>query len=174
MNKSINYLATPLERQRQFKIPEQQKIRELIRLTEKVKQAWQPLLPDEILDTLMVVSHDPTLLMLTTTNHTIANHLNYTYQLLVELLHEAYPFLQTISHLKFNVINLDKNNLSSQFNHTNINSVENNTEKRHSGVTNVTSRKLSATTRQNITQLAHNVTLNPRLTKALLRLANDD
>ena len=110
-------------------------------------------------------------MVITTTNHTIANHLNYTYNMLLELIHQDYPYLQNISQIKFKVIAAQylpiKGNLSAK-------SVVNPSAQRDNLVTTVTSRKLSATTRQNITQLAQDVTLNPRLAKVLLRLASED
>lgn len=171
MAKPTNYLGAPIERQRQFKIPEQHKINALIGLTDKITQAWTPLLPEEILCTLMVVKCEPPLMVITTTNHTIANHLNYTYNMLLELIHQDYPYLQNISQIKFKVIAAQylpiKGNLSAK-------SVVNPSAQRDNLVTTVTSRKISATTRQNITQLAQDVTLNPRLAKVLLRLASED
>lgn len=169
MAKSSNYLAPPSERQRQFKLPEQQKIEALIDLTHKIKQTWSALLPEEILTTLMVVQCDANQLVMTTTNHTIANHLTYTYRMLLELIHNDYPYLQTITQLKFKVI-------SPRYEASNplVNNVATLPKKRNPSVNNVTSRKLSAITRQNITQLTQNVTLDPRLSEILLRLANED
>lgn len=175
MAKSTNYLASPIERQRQFKIPAQNKINELIELTNKLKQAWKPLLPDEILDTLMVIHYDSEQLVITTNNHTIANHLNYTYQMLLELLHNEYSYLQSLSHIKFKVINTPKAHTAERnLEDTLIPSHLKNNLKNGSKVASVTSRKLSPTTRQNITQLVQNVTLDNRLKAVLLRLANGE
>lgn len=68
MAKNPNYLAPPIERQRQFKYPKQHKIKALMALTDRVKQVWQSLLPDEVISSLMVVQQDKQQLVITTNN----------------------------------------------------------------------------------------------------------
>lgn len=158
MKKPTNHLASQVERLAGFKFPHQQQINQLNHLTERVKQAWQAILPDTMLTTLMVIADDGLSLTISTDNHTLANHLNYSRQPLLAQLQQVEPTLSRLTGLKFRVIppiaplNTKQNIQSNQ------------------NVTNVKSCELSDLTKQNIAQVIELVTDDLPLQRALQKL----
>lgn len=161
MKKPTNHLASHTEKLANLKLPFAEQFEQLNQLTLTVKRAWQPLLPETMLSTLLVVSYDHQTITLTTNNHTLANHLTYSHQPLLAQLHQTVPTLQQVTRLKFNVVQLERiTTTNSAFLQSNEN------------VKNVTSCKLSEFTKQNIAQLAEIVTDDDNLQKALQKLIN--
>lgn len=159
MKKPINYLASKHEQLSNIKLPFQQQFQQLSQLTEQVTQAWQFLLPEELLATLMVYGFDEQTMSISTHSHTIANYLNYHHQHLLQQLHQQ-SNLQSVKKLHFRVVYLEKTYATTQNALCNQN------------VKNVTSCEFSESTKQNITQLAQFVTDNEQLKEQLMRLAN--
>lgn len=143
--KPTNYLGSHAERLTNFKLPHQSQLEQLRYLTDLIKQAWQSLLPPELLETLLVITDNGQSLTVSTSHYTFANHLTYSQQPLLAELHQFEPSLQRVVQLKFRVIEpitpLQKTDLQSNHN-----------------VTNVTSCELSDFTKQNIAQVIELVT----------------
>lgn len=159
MKKPINHLASLVERQSHFQFPHQQKLQQLFQITEHIRQAWMTALPLDVINTLIVTNYDEFSLTISTNNHTVANHLNYSAQPLLNFLHQYQSSFQSIRTLKFHVIILDKMAKPTQLGlqcHLNVN--------------NVTSCELSNSTKQTISQLAEIVTDDERLSNALHQL----
>lgn len=155
MKKPTNYLASLHEQCANFKMPFQHQFHELQRLTQLLVQVWQPLLPDSILTTLLVYGFNQQTLSISTNSHTIANHLNYHHQHLIQQLHNE-PTFQSVQKLSFRVVNLSITQSTNQ--------LQPHVE--------TTSTVFSESTRENITQLAEFVIDNERLKQQLIRLAN--
>lgn len=159
MKKSTNHLASHSERLANYRLPYESKLRELQQLTASVRQAWQGLLPDTLLDHLQVIALDNTTLTLSTANHTAANHLTYNRQLLLNTLHQYHQRFGHISQLRFKVLALPNQSKGLlQSNQT---------------VSNVTSRELSESTKRNIAQLASLVTDDAELQQVLQKFIKD-
>ena len=58
MKKPTNYLASRTERLANYRLPFQQKLQQLQQLTKTIQQAWQPILPTELLTTLQVIDYE--------------------------------------------------------------------------------------------------------------------
>ena len=162
MKKPTNHLASQSERLANYQLPYQSKLRELQRLTEQVQLAWQGLLPDTLLEQLMVIAVDGTTLTLSTKNHTAANHLTYNRQLLLNTLQQQSNQFNHITQLRFRVIVLEQLTPSSP---TELQCNQN--------VSNVTSRDLSESTKRNIAQLASLVTDDIELQQVLQKFIKD-
>lgn len=159
MKKKVNHLGSLLEQQQFYCLPHQQKIQELCHLTDLVRQSLSIVLTEEVVNSLMVVRHEQQILSISTHSHTIANHLNYTRQTLLQILHQHCPSLQAVRDLKFRAVT---NNTASSAHHLQSNQ----------SVNSVTSCELSESTRQNIAQLAELVTDDEELSKVLRELAS--
>ena len=162
MKKPTNHLASQSERLANYQLPYQSKLRELQRLTEQVRLAWQGLLPDTLLEQLMVIAVDGTTLTLSTQNHTAANHLTYNRQLLLNTLQQQSNQFNHITQLRFRVIVLEQLTPSSP---TELQCNQN--------VSNVTSRDLSESTKRNTAQLASLVTDDIELQQVLQKFIKD-
>lgn len=146
VKKPTNHLGSQAERLTNLKLPHQSHLEQLRDLTYLVKQAWQSLLPNDLLDTLLVITDHGQSLTLSTSHYTFANHLTYSQQPLLAELHQFEPNLQRVVQLKFRVIEpitplAQKDDLQSKQN-----------------VSNVTSCELSEFTKQNIAQVIELVT----------------
>lgn len=155
MKKPTNHLASQTERFASLKLPHQSYIVQLQQLTTIIKQAWQPLLPSQSLDSLSVINDEGQSLTISTHHHTLANHLTYSRQPLLNQLHQHEPALQRVLQLKFRVIaplTASTSEKDLQGNHN---------------VTNVTSCELSESTKRNIAQTIAVVTDDIRLQSVL-------
>lgn len=167
MKSPVNHLGSRIEQQQYFRIPLQAKIIELDRLTTLLKNTLQSVLPDEAVQSLRVIQHDQTRLVVSTDSHTLANHLNYMSQSILDLLHHEHAKLQSVTQLTFRVILL-----KPQHNSTDIALTKNMPQlQSNPSVKNVTLCELSDLTLQNITQLSKIVTSNEKLVQVLQELA---
>lgn len=161
MKKPTNHLASRAERLASFKFPHQEQINHLNQLTATIRQAWQAILPSNMLDTLQVIADDGNSLTISTDNHTLANHLTYSRQPLLQELHQQQLSLHCVSQLKFRVIaplGTEVNNVALQSNQP---------------VNNVTSCELSEFTKQNITQVMSLVTDDIALQRVLQKFLKE-
>lgn len=162
MKKPTNHLASRTERLANYRLPFQKKLQQLQQLTEGIRSAWQSVLPQEILTNLQVIACEQSTLVVSTSNHTIANHLNYNQQNLLLSLQAFDSSFHQFNQLRFRVIILKPLNplqlTNLQCNQT---------------ITNVKNCELSESTKRNITQLCELVTDNQRLKAALQKLIND-
>lgn len=163
MTKTPNYLGSTLEKQRHFKLPYQQAIDELQHLTALVKQSLETVLPAEAIDPLAVIHVTPQSLVISTPNHTVANHLNYMSQAILSLLHNDHIQLQSVSQLKFRVVMLQHRFTQADLPPSLLSHQNASLQK--------SARQLSEKTRQDITQTANLITDNPRLKATLEKLA---
>lgn len=155
MKKPVNYLASQTEKLSNLKMPLTQHFQETIRLTNLIKQAWQSLLPAEALETLVVYGYDQQTLSISTNSHTLANHLTYQQQSLLQQLHHSQPQFASVIKLNFRVVQLPNSNPTN-----------------NQDVVQTTTPVFCESTRENITQLAKFVIDNERLKQQLIRLAN--
>lgn len=159
MKKPTNHLASRTERLANYRLPFQKKLQQLQQLTEGIRSAWQSVLPQEILTNLQVIACEQSTLVVSTSNHTIANHLNYNQQNLLLTLQAFDSSFHQFNQLRFRVILLKPLQLTNlQCNQT---------------ITNVKNCELSESTKRNITQLCELVTDNQRLKAALQKLIKD-
>ncbi|MFW2177561.1 MULTISPECIES: DciA family protein [unclassified Moraxella] len=156
MQKPNNHLASYSEKMANYRLPYQQTLNTLQHLTTLVQQAWQSSLPESVLTTLMVINHDNTNLTLSTDSHTIANHLNYQRQELLQQLQQFDNTFAYLTQLRFKVVVLEKAKSPNLQCNQNVN--------------NVTSRELSDVTKQNIAHLIELVTDNEPLKSTLQKL----
>ena len=159
MKKPTNHLASRTERLANYRLPFQKKLQQLQQLTEGIRSAWQSVLPQEILTNLQVIACEQSTLVVSTSNHTIANHLNYNQQNLLLTLQAFDSSFHQFNQLRFRVIILKPLQL------TNLQCNQN--------ITNVKNCELSESTKRNITQLCELVTDNQRLKAALQKLIKD-
>lgn len=157
MKKPVNHLASSTEQYAHYRLPYHAELLALDNLTNQLRAAWQTLLPSEALDGVRVYIDDGERLVISTANHTLCNHLTYHRQILLAELHQHLPELIRITTLQFRVITLKS--LTAQPN-----------LQCNQSVSNVNLGKPSATTRQNITQLAALVTSSDRLQRSLQKL----
>lgn len=108
MKKPVNHLAPRHEQNAILKLPFQKKIEQYQALTKKIQLALQALLPKEALDSLAVAYQDDTHLTITTNNHTLANHLNYSKKPLLDTLQQFDPVFNQVNELKFQVNHVQK------------------------------------------------------------------
>nr|WP_315040611.1 hypothetical protein [uncultured Moraxella sp.] len=159
MKKPVNYLAPRHEQNASLKTPFQEKIEYYKKLTQKIRLAWQTLLPDEAILTLQAVYQDNHKLVIVTDNLTLSNHLNYSKKPLLQTLQQFDSAFNYVHELKFQV-NQVKNPMLQQLQCKN-------------SVNSVTSRELSESTKQNIAHLAELVTHNKALHNALQKLLDE-
>lgn len=163
MKTPINHLGSRLERQSHYRLPLQAKLLALDKYTRLVKQTLMNVLPSEAISGLRVIVCENQQLIITANNHTIANHLNYMSQSILDLLHHEHPELLSITQLKFRVVLMNQ-----QFSKAATSSMA---LQRNSIVNTVTFCELSDLTKQNITQLANLVTTNKKLAEILHKIA---
>lgn len=163
MTKTPNYLGSTLEKQKHFKLPYQQTLNELTQLTAMVKQSLQAVLPSEATDPLLVIHATSQSLVISTPNHTVANHLNYMSQSILSLLHHDHPRLRNVTQLKFRVVMLQHRFTQAD--------LPPNSQPRHAPFRIANAQGLSERTRKDIAQLATLITDNPRLKAILEKLA---
>lgn len=165
MAKTPNHLGSMLERQKHFKLPYQQTIAELTELTSLIKKSLEAVLPEEAIKPLLVIHISDQQLVISTPNHTVANHLNYMSQSILGLLHHDHPKLQSITQLKFRVIMLQHRFTQADLPPSLL--TQHNPKA-------AASRELSERTRKNIAHLAKLITDNPRLKASLEKLAGNN
>lgn len=107
MKKFVNHLAPRHEQNAILKLPFQEKFKNYQTLTQKIQQAWQTILPKEALSSLQVAYQDDTHLTITTNHHTLANHLNYSKQPLLDTLQQFDPIFNQVTELKFQVNHIE-------------------------------------------------------------------
>lgn len=163
MKTPINHLGSRLERQSHYRLPLQDKLLALDKYTRLVRTTLANVLPTEAVDELRVIVCENQQLIITANNHTLANHLNYMSQSILDLIHHEHPELLSITQLKFRVLLMNQ-----QFSKVATSSTA---LQRNSTVNSVTSCELSDLTKQNITQLAKLVTTNKKLTEILHKIA---
>lgn len=163
MKSPVNYLGSRIERQKQFRFALQAKLSELDKLTAQLKKTLLTVLPNEAIQNLRVIHCDGKQLIISTDNHTVANHLNYMKQSILDLLHHEHLMFDNIQQLKFRVSLLGQQFQPSVSISPSL--------QRNQTVNTVTSCEISESTRQNITHLAELVTNNERLAIALHKLA---
>ena len=162
MKKPTNYLASRTERLANYRLPFQQKLQQLQQLTKTIQQAWQPILPTELLTTLQVNDYEQQNLVVSTHSHTIANHLNYNQQNLLTMLQAHDAYFCGFGQVRFRVI-LTKALGSEGDTHLQCNQQ----------VTTVKKCELNESTKQNIAQLCELVTVGAPLKAALQKLIKD-
>lgn len=162
MKKPINHLASRTERLANYRLPFQAKLQQLQQRTDDIRNAWQNVLSEEILATLQVIACESFTLVVSTSSHTVANHLNYNQQNLLSTLQAYDTNFHQFSQLRFRVVIVQPINLSRL---TNLQS--------NQKVTNVKNCELSESTKRNITQLCELVTDNKPLQLALQKLIKD-
>lgn len=155
MKKPTNHLASQTERFASFRLPHQQYLEQLQHLTTIIKQAWQPLLPLDALDSLAVINDEGQSLTISTIHPTLANHLNYNRQPLLNQLHQHEPTLARLLQLKFRVLAPITPLASQQDLQSNQN------------VNHVTTCEISEFTKQNIAQTIQLVTDDIALQRVL-------
>ncbi|ELA09643.1 hypothetical protein MOMA_04535 [Moraxella macacae 0408225] len=139
--KQVNHLASHQERIANLPIPFHDKVQHFQTLTQKIRQAWQAVLPDDALATLSVGYQAKQTLFISTNNQTLANHLSYSQAVLLNILQQSDRAFKDICQLKFQVIHPTFATSDTQ-------------TKCNQKVNSVTSCNISENTKQNIAHLA--------------------
>lgn len=103
MKKSVNHLASRHEQNAMLQLPFEERFKTYQNLTQKIQQAWQNILPEEVLPSLQVAYEDEHHLTITTHHQTVANHLNYSKKPLLDTLKQYDPTFNQVDDLKFQV-----------------------------------------------------------------------
>ena len=104
MKKPTNHLASRTERLANYQLPFQKKLQQLQQLTDDVRSAWQNVFPQEVLASLQVIACESFRLVVSTTSHTLANHLNYNQQHLLSTLQAFDNNFHHFNQLRFRVV----------------------------------------------------------------------
>lgn len=152
--KPVNYLASHHEHIANLPTPFHDKIQHFQTLTQKIRQAWQSILPDDALATLNVGYQSEQTLFITTSNQTLANHLSYSQAVLLSTLQQSNPAFNGIYQLKFQVVHPTFATTTAQ-------------RECNQTVNSVTSCDISENTKRNIAHLAELVTHDKALYNVL-------
>lgn len=134
--------------------------------TAELKMCLIECLPEEILNSCLVVALTPERLTLSVSSVTAANHIRYLQTAYLQVLTEQSITFQQLKHIHVVVVNNFDNNVSLQRNSTllstHLKQVKTNS-----------SEALSQNTKRTISQAAEHVTTDKKLKNALLKLIKD-